>query len=499
MSASSLQSSIPVRTYGGWRRTRGIGLFGLGAGTSVVVMGCVVVPLIAVGFSLSAGLATAAPALVVAGLTLARWDGVPLAHVVQRRLHWWWASARGWTTLRASTVVDHSGAWTLPGPLAATRLLEVEDGRGGTFGVVHDQRAGHLTATLRCAATSTWLVDGSDADGWVSNWHAWLASRGFDPLVAWVGVTVETAPEPGSTLVGNVHRRLEPSAPPDVRRLMDELVSRSPAAAADVDTRVSVTFDPARAAERLPDLADQAAEVSRALNGMESALGECGVSVLGRARAHELAGVLRTAYDPRSRGEVNRIVEDTADPQTLLQWTEAGPVAADEGWDTYRHDSGLSVSWAWHEAPRQQVTSDVMTRLLAPGRHPKRVTMLYRPLPAGQAARLLEDQVNAAAFREAYRRTQGRDATARDQADRDQAVAAAREEAMGAGVVLMSLYVTVTVTDPDELPAAVADVEARADQSKIRLRRLYGSQAAGFAATLPAGVHPQHLADRGLR
>jgi hypothetical protein len=107
--------------------------------------------------------------------------------------------------------------------------------------------------------------------------------------------------------------------------------------------------------------------------------------------------------------------------------------------------------------------------------------------------------VNAAAFREAYRRTQGRDATARDQADREQAVAAAREEALGAGVVLMSLYVTVTVTDPAELPAAIADVEARADQSKVRLRRMYGSQAAGFAVTLPAGVYPPHLAKRGLR
>jgi hypothetical protein len=63
----------------------------------------------------------------------------------------------------------------------------------------------------------------------------------------------------------------------------------------------------------------------------------------------------------------------------------------------------------------------------------------------------------------------------------------------------MSMYLTVTVQDEQDLAAAVADIESRADQSKIRLRRLYGSQAAGFAATLPAGVHPAHLSTRGRR
>jgi len=182
-----------------------------------------------------------------------------------------------------------------------------------------------------------------------------------------------------------------------------------------------------------------------------------------------------------------------------MSWADAGPVGAEEEWAFYRHDSGTSVTWAWHEAPRQQVTSTVLTRLMSPGKFPKRVTLLYRPLSAGQAAGILEDQVNAAAFRDAYRKAQGRDETARDQADREQAVRAAREEAMGAGVVLMSLYVTATVPDPADLPAAVADVEARADQSKIRLRRMYGAQAAGFAATLPAGVCPTQLAKRRTR
>jgi len=109
--------------------------------------------------------------------------------------------------------------------LANTRLT-VQDG-AGTFGLVWDRGSGHLTATLRCAAASTWLVDGDD--GWVGNWHAWLASLGYLPMVRWVAVTADTAPEPGTTLQGAVLPRIRAEAPADVQHLLREIVARSPA------------------------------------------------------------------------------------------------------------------------------------------------------------------------------------------------------------------------------------------------------------------------------
>ncbi|NDU77248.1 hypothetical protein GWI34_32185, partial [Actinomadura sp. DSM 109109] len=92
----------------------------------------------------------------------------------------------------------------------------------------------------------------------------------------------------------------------------------------------------------------------------------------------------------------------------------------------------------------------------------------------------------------------GRDETARDSWDAARARQAAAEEAMGAGVCLVSMYATVTVTDPSQLQRAVAHVEASADSAKIRLRRLWGSQAAGFATTLPCGICPPELSRRLL-
>jgi hypothetical protein len=86
--------------------------------------------------------------------------------------------------------------------------------------------------------------------------------------------------------------------------------------------------------------------------------------------------------------------------------------------------------------------------------------------------------------------------TARDAHDHARARQAADEEARGAGVGLIGLYVTVTVTDPAQLGRAVADTEASAEFSKIQLRRLYRSQAAGFTATLPCGICLTELAAR---
>lgn len=490
--SSSALADTPVRTYGGWRVARGMGLFGLGAASTGVVLACALTPMMLAAFSLRAGGLALVPAALVAALTMTRIGGVTIGHLVLRRTGWWWAVARGWNVRRATTIDQHPKAWELPGVLAPTRLISAPDGRGGTFGIVWNRRTGTLTATLRCAASSTWLVDTADADGWVHNWHAWLASLGYHPMIRSVAVTVETSPEPGTTLQDAVLPAIDPAAPDDVQALMRELVQRSPAASANIDTRVSITFDPARSPRRLVDLDDAAAEVSRQLAGLESSLGTCGVSVLGRATAAQLAAIVRIAFDPASRGDVERhlaqveaaVAGGVVPVEPALEWAEAGPLGAVEEWDRYRHDSGVSVTWGWQEAPRQQVTSGVLSRLLSPARYTKRVTLLYRPLPAGEAARILEAQVNAAAFRDAYRRAQKRDETARDVADRAQARQAAAEEAQGAGVVLMSLYVTATVTDEADLDEAIADINSRADQSKIRLRPAFGAQAETWAYSL---------------
>lgn len=485
-----------ARTYGGWRVARGVGLGGMSGGQTFAVLLAITMVLVIGAIRVRLLLITGPPLVVGVGLLVSRWDGMPMTHLIVQHVRWRYAVARRWHRLEGTVALIHPRVWQLPGVLAPMALVDVEDGAGGRYGLVWDRRSGLFTATVRVASTSTWLA-GTDADAWVASWGGWLASLGFLPAVRHVAVTVDTAPDPGTTLAETVLGTLDPAAPPLARSVMGDLVAAAPHSAADVDTRVSISFDPRRSAMKPSTVLDTAVEFSRLLYGLEMSLGSCGVTVLGRASAAELAGAVRVAFDPAARGEVNRLLEGAArGQQELLHWGDAGPVAAVEEWDFYRHDSGISTSWAWREAPRQLVHADVLARLLAPGPWPTRVTMLYRPMSAGAAARTLETEVTAATFRASYRQRTGRDATARDSVDAVAASRAAHEEARGAGVVLLSVYVTVTVEQEDDLPLAVADVEARADTAKIRLRRMYASQAAGFATTLPCGICPPTLATK---
>ena len=229
------------------------------------------------------------------------------------------------------------------------------------------------------------------------------------------------------------------------------------------------------------------------LHGLESALGTCGVTVLGRASAAEIAGVVRTASDPASRGEVNRLLaRPRGRPGRAGLGRGRARSALRKNPDCYRHDSGISVTWCWREAPRQNVTSDVLARLVAPGAWPKRVSLQYRPFPrrggdpgAGSRGQRRPVPARSTGAAPGGMRPRG---TAHDQARARQAAA---EEAAGAGVGLISVYVTVTVAGDAELPRAAAETEAAAESSKIRLRRMTYSQAAGFAATLPVRDLPR--------
>lgn len=120
------------------------------------------------------------------------------------------------------------------------------------------------------------------------------------------------------------------------------------------------------------------------------------------------------------------------------------------------------------------------------------MTWLYEPYPADQAAAKVEAEVTAGQIRRAWAARTHRDETQRERDDRDRAVQSAREEAEGAGVGRFTAYLTTTVLH--DLDAAVADVEQRAGQAKLRFRRMRGSQAAGFAAALGLGVDPADLA-----
>jgi hypothetical protein len=113
--------------------------------------------------------------------------------------------------------------------LAPLTLLDCEDGYGGRYGIVLDRRTGLMTPTLRVIPASTWLANRQDADTWVANWGGWLASLGYLPMVRHVTVTIDTAPEPGTSLAGSVAAALDPASPLAARQIMSQLAASAPA------------------------------------------------------------------------------------------------------------------------------------------------------------------------------------------------------------------------------------------------------------------------------
>jgi hypothetical protein len=480
-----------TRLYGNWRRARGFGIGALGTGQTLTVFGVVLVPILAAYVSPRAALGLGLIGAVVVGLVVVRVGGSTAAEVIVRWVRFAHARSRGYADLSGGVLTEHPRKADLPGPMAPMVPLDTDDGRGGRQALILDRRTGMITAVFRVSPVGLDLADRSQADAWVASWGAWLADLGYQPLVRWIAVTVDTAPTGGSMVRDYVARRTDPHAPAAAREVMAQLVEVTPATGADVDTRVSITFDPHRAHPRPQGVLDAVAEVTRWLPGLESALGSAGVAVLGRASIEWLTSRLRIAYDPAARPDVL-----LGSDQQLASWQDAAPIRASEQWDYWQHDSGISVSWALAEAPRQAVTDRVLTPLLAPGVYPRRVTLLREPLAAEAAGAQVEAEIANNSMRRAWAARSKRDETQRDRDDQARAMQAAQEEAQGAGVCRFSMYVTTTVLAQTDLPAATADVEQRAGQAKIRLRRLRGAHSAGFAASLGLGVNPVELARR---
>ena len=175
-----------------------------------------------------------------------------------------------------------------------------------------------------------------------------------------------------------------------------------------------------------------------------------------------------------------------------LSWGDAGPAAADARADSYWHDGAVSVTWAMSQAPRGEVRENVLARLIAPHGDiaRKRVTLLYRVIDPGEAARIVERDLHNAEFRV----NSAARPTARAVVEQSAARATAQEEARGAALVNFGMLVTATVLDSEELHSARAAVDNLAPTARVNLRPVWGSQDSAFAAALPVGLFlPAHL------
>ena len=334
------------------------------------------------------------------------------------------------------------------------------------------------------------LVDQPQIDQWVAHYGQWLAALSQEPGLLACQVSIETAPDPGTRLRHAIQGRQDPNAPALARETLEEIVRLYPTGAAELSARVALTFT-MTAAGRRRTATEIAHDLATRLGGITQRLHATGAGVAMPVDAQRLCEIVAAAYDPHAA----ELLEEAgaAGRPAELSWEDVGPAAADARADSYWHDGAVSVTWAMSQAPRGEVRENVLARLIAPHGDiaRKRLTLLYRVIDPGEAARIVERDLHNAEFRV----NSATRPTARAVVEQQAARATAQEEARGAALVNFGLLLTATVVGgEDQLKVATAAVENLAPAARVSLRPVWGSQDSAFAAALPLGLFlPAHL------
>ncbi|MFF4902620.1 PrgI family protein [Streptomyces sp. NPDC001068] len=395
----------------------------------------------------------------------------------------WRRAARYDATSYRRLLLPYPYALDLPGVGASSTLIRAHDPTTGRpVGVVHDRATGHMTLTTLLAPGGSLMAPTAAVQSSLRTWGSVLDAMSTDEQVKGASVTIQITPGAGEALGDDVAGRKDPNAPQLAKRIIDELVRTTPHATASVAPWMSVTVDPNATASPPADLAEQVAETLRVVDSLD--LSGTGTDIERRANDVDLRRIVRAAYDPDVFNARDAEFEE-------LTWSECGPQAADDGWEEYSHDGGISVSWVLREMPRRPIPYSVLLPLLAPGRYQRRITLSYRVLDPFEGEAVLEREISHAHQRaQATAEVKGR-AKYSQRADAQRAERAAAQVAGGAQVVDWTLMVTVTARRTADLPAARQELARAVKATRgIRMRPAFGAQAAVFAAGLPIGYSP---------
>lgn len=496
--------SIPTipqpRTYGGWRRPASPGL---GSLSLLPTVGVFVALMLSVVVLATGGLV---PGLVTAGVT-----GVLLLPLVIKRadrpawreigLRWAWRRSRNSRScLYRSGLVGttEDDGYRLPGLLARSRVWPAQDSYACPFALIEHPGTNQWTVVLAVNPTGGALISSTERDMRVAQWDRWLAGLGREPGIDQIAVVLDQIPDSGRILQACVSDMIAPGCPAFAEQVMRDAAAVYPTGGAQISAYLALTFSgrqlqvPPGGGTDVDSASLAAVEIGTRLPGLARALSATGTGEGRPLTVAQLSAQVRAWYDPAVQlalAEAEALAQDPG-----ITWDEAGPVAAEETWDTYRHDSGLSRVFELTLPPRGTVFDSVLMPLVSPlpGVERKRVTILYRPLDAAEAPNVLDLQIRAARNRAARR--QGL-VHAHDSVEVRAAMQAAQEEATGAGVTSFAMLVTVTVDGdtPDaaeELRRASETVTRAGRAAQLRLRPVTGAQAVAFATGLAVGLVP---------
>jgi hypothetical protein len=379
-----------------------------------------------------------------------------------------------------------SGSMILPGLLARTQLLRVPAPMG-EFGVVYCPRQHTYTLVIRASPNGEDLVDDEQVDRWVAKWAQSKSQMSDEQGLLQYTVTVETAPANPLRLRQEVAGQADQDEPDFAASVMGSIVDSYPQGSSQANAYVAFTYTDRRVSGRRRSRDVMLAELSSRLPYLMEKLQSTGAGACSPMDPAALCRYVRIAYDPEQAEQF-----DLADMQGVavdLAWRNCGPMATQASWDTYRHDSGLSETWEMSMTPKGVVQATILKRLLVAQQDllRKRVTWIFRPIPAEKKPDVVDRDVNQAD----YAVNSSKKPKPRDKRRARAVNQTAEEESSGAGLENFSCLVTITMdgsAQGDDRADVASSVENLGASARLRLRPVYGSQDSAFAAALPLGL-----------
>jgi hypothetical protein len=495
-----------VRTYFGWQQERVNFLFGLSAQRALMVAGAVMAGVWPLAVSrMQVALVTWPFAAVLGALAFARIGGRTADEWAIAFVSYHLGRSRtrhkflGAAFTPATADSAGPGPMDLPGVLAPLTILQTQMPGGADLAVAYHRIDRTYTAVAKVRFPGIGLVDSGRRDQRVNGWGALLSGLCTEgnPIVR-VQAMQRLVPESGAALRRWHADHVTADAPPVAVAVTSGLLATATLATSQREAYLAFTMDARRAAGAIKGAgggtAGAAQVFTRQLRALSSAIAGADLSIEAWLGPRDLAEVIRTAFDPHA---ARHLAERRANAaavnggQGLAAGVDpgvAGPAAAEARPGAYAHDGGLSVSYWVHDWPRSQVYSTVLAPLLGEGQHRRSLSLHAEPLGPRVASRDIMRERTSRSVAVRLRQRTGQIVPEHEQVALERARTQDAERAAGHGLVRFTGYVSVTVTDEDDLEDACAALEADAAAARIEIRRMWYAQDIGFAmSALPLG------------
>lgn len=380
----------------------------------------------------------------------------------------------------------------LPPPVfKGVKLLKVGIGDGKMIGVIKDSTESTYSAVLSLRGDAFALLDREEQEQRLGQWAQILSSfaREGTPVhrIQWIERAI---PEDGDQIAKYYQQEqaLDPQNP--ISQAYKELIDDAGPVTTNHEIYVVMTIHQGKSAKAIKAAGggdNGAVEVLlHELNALYAHLGTAAVQMTGMLTPEEVSLMFRVGFEPNKIRDLTRQAKSGHGSSTDI-W----PSAVNEEWGYIQTDSAYHASLWISEWPRTEVGADFFAPLLLHTHATRSICMIMEPLAPSKIFHEVETAKTTMMADADLKQRAGFVLHQRSQRDYEELERRERELTEGHGPFRFSAFVICSGKSIDELEQTIGEVEQAGHQSRILLKRLYGEQAAAFAASFPLG--------RGLR